>query len=93
MVSPVLVWLRRDLRLDDSHAIAAALETGAPIAFVYVLDPQTRQVRHRQLTLGTVDAAGVAVTSGLQPGEQVVTTGVDRLRDGQVVELAGQGPR
>jgi multidrug efflux pump subunit AcrA (membrane-fusion protein) len=43
--------------------------------------------------LGDVDAAGVAVTSGLQPGEQVVTTGVDRLRDGQVVELAGQGPR
>jgi multidrug efflux pump subunit AcrA (membrane-fusion protein) len=58
-----------------------------------VLDPQTRRVQQRQVMLGDVGAAGVAVTSGLQPGEQVVTTGVDRLRDGQVVELAGQGPR
>ena len=51
MASPVLVWLRRDLRLDDSHAIAAALETGAPIAFVYVLDPamKARGVGHAQL--------------------------------------------
>jgi multidrug efflux pump subunit AcrA (membrane-fusion protein) len=58
-----------------------------------VLDPQTWRVQQRQVMLGDVDAAGVVVTSGLQPGDQVVTTGVDRLRDGQVVELAGQGPR
>ena len=51
MASPVLVWLRRDLRLDDSHAIAAALEAGAPVAFVHVLDPamKARGVGHAQL--------------------------------------------
>lgn len=51
MTTPVLVWLRRDLRLDDSHAIAAALEAGAPLAFLYVLDPamKTRGVGHAQL--------------------------------------------
>ena len=51
MASPVLVWLRRDLRLDDSHAIAAALDAGAPIAFLYVLDPamKARGVGHAQL--------------------------------------------
>ncbi|MGI9186552.1 MAG: cryptochrome/photolyase family protein [Gaiellales bacterium] len=51
MASPVLIWLRRDLRLDDSHAIAAALETGAPLAFLYVLDPgmKARGVGHAQL--------------------------------------------
>ncbi len=51
MASPVLIWLRRDLRLDDSHAIAAALETGAPLAFLYVLDPamKGRGVGHAQL--------------------------------------------
>ena len=51
MPAPVLVWLRRDLRLDDSHAIAAALDTGAPLAFLYVLDPamKRRGVGHAQL--------------------------------------------
>ncbi len=51
MAAPVLVWLRRDLRLDDSHAIAAALATGQPVAFAYVLDPamKGRGVGHAQL--------------------------------------------
>jgi len=48
----------------------------------------TRRVRQRQVALGAVGPQGVVVTGGLLPGEQVVTTGVDRLRDGQVIELA-----
>jgi multidrug efflux pump subunit AcrA (membrane-fusion protein) len=28
------------------------------------------------------------VTAGLSPGDTVVTTGIDRLRDGQVIQLA-----
>jgi len=48
----------------------------------------TRRVRQRQVALGEVAETGVIVTSGLQPGEQVVTTGIDRLRDGQVVQIA-----
>ena len=94
-------------QIGTARLVLGPAEPGSPISvpatavfsaradegFVYVLDPQTRRVQQRQVMLGDVDAAGVAVTSGLQPGEQVVTTGVDRLRDGQVVELAGQGPR
>jgi deoxyribodipyrimidine photo-lyase len=51
MAPPVLVWLRRDLRLDDSHAIGAALAHGGPLAFLYVLDPamKARGVGHAQL--------------------------------------------
>ena len=94
-------------QIGTARLVLGPAEPGSPISvpatavfsaradegFVYVLDPQTRRVQQRQVMLGDVDAAGVAVTSGLQPGEQVVTTGVDRLRDGQVVELAGQEPR
>jgi deoxyribodipyrimidine photo-lyase len=36
--SPVILWFRRDLRLDDNPALAAALETGRPIAPVYIRD-------------------------------------------------------
>ena len=51
MAPPVLVWLRRDLRLDDSHAIAEALRGEGAIAFLYVLDPamKARGVGHAQL--------------------------------------------
>lgn len=40
--APVLVWLRRDLRLHDSaalhHALAHARRVGAPVALVFVFD-------------------------------------------------------
>ena len=53
MAPPVLVWLRRDLRLDDSSAIAGALAEEGPLAFLYVLDPamKARGVGHAQLGL------------------------------------------
>ena len=38
---PVLLWLRRDLRLADHPALTAALETSAPVIPVFILDPET----------------------------------------------------
>ncbi|PKB25732.1 deoxyribodipyrimidine photo-lyase [Novosphingobium kunmingense] len=39
--SPVIVWLRQDLRLRDQPALRAACESGAPVIPVYVLDDDT----------------------------------------------------
>ncbi len=36
--APVLLWLRRDLRLADNAALDAALATGRPVLPVFVLD-------------------------------------------------------
>ncbi|GGE43354.1 cryptochrome/photolyase family protein [Actibacterium pelagium] len=36
---PVLLWLRRDLRLSDHPALTAAVQTGAPIIPVFIRDP------------------------------------------------------
>ncbi|MDE1915379.1 MAG: deoxyribodipyrimidine photo-lyase [Sphingomonadales bacterium] len=47
MIKPVLLWLRRDLRLADQPALAAAIESGAPVIPVYVLDDDTP--RHRAM--------------------------------------------
>ena len=44
MTAPVLLWLRRDLRLFDQPALAAALADG-PVVPVYVLDDESP--RHR----------------------------------------------
>lgn len=47
MSKPVLLWLRRDLRLADQPALAAAIASGAPVIPVYVLDDDTP--RHRAM--------------------------------------------
>lgn len=36
--SPILIWLRRDLRLSDHPAFTAAVATGRPVVPVFVLD-------------------------------------------------------
>jgi deoxyribodipyrimidine photo-lyase len=38
---PVIVWLRDDLRLADHPALAAAVESDAPVVVAYVLDDET----------------------------------------------------
>src|ERR1700709_1710594 len=45
MPAPVIVWLRRDLRLADQAALAAAVASGAPVIPVYVLDDETPKHR------------------------------------------------
>ncbi|HUR57889.1 MAG TPA: deoxyribodipyrimidine photo-lyase [Opitutaceae bacterium] len=37
-VSPTVLWFRQDLRLQDNPALHAAVERGAPIIPVYILD-------------------------------------------------------
>jgi deoxyribodipyrimidine photo-lyase len=46
MVDPVIVWLRRDLRLADQAAFAAAAAEG-PVIPVYALDDET--AKHRRM--------------------------------------------
>ena len=42
---PALVWLRDDLRLSDQPALAAAVESGAPILCLYVFDEDSPGLR------------------------------------------------
>jgi deoxyribodipyrimidine photo-lyase len=42
--SPILVWFRKDLRLDDNGALLSAVETGRPILCVYVREPEAEAV-------------------------------------------------
>ncbi len=37
---PVIWWIRRDLRIQDNQALAAALQSGAEVLPVYILDPK-----------------------------------------------------
>lgn len=47
MSAPVILWFRRDLRLADQPALAAAVASGAPVIPVYILDDDTP--KHRKM--------------------------------------------
>jgi deoxyribodipyrimidine photo-lyase len=47
MTAPVILWFRRDLRLMDQPALAAAVASGAPVIPVYILDDDTP--KHRKM--------------------------------------------
>jgi deoxyribodipyrimidine photo-lyase len=38
-VKPVIVWFRKDLRLDDNHALHAACASGRPVIALYIREP------------------------------------------------------
>ena len=39
-IRPHIVWLRKDLRLDDHEPLTRALASGVPVLLVYCLDPR-----------------------------------------------------
>lgn len=56
---------------------------------VWIVDPAAQTVSLRQVEVGRFDPAGIVVSSGLAPGDIVVTAGVQALRPGQKVRLLG----
>jgi RND family efflux transporter MFP subunit len=68
-------------------ASALTAEGGAPA--VWVVDPSSMAVSLRPVTVDRFTPAAVVVQDGLAPGDVVVTAGVQALRPGQTVRLAG----
>ena len=64
----------------------AAVQTGAPGAYVYVVKPDDT-VSVRTVKTGPTDGLNTVVVSGLSPGERVVVDGADRLREGAKVTV------
>lgn len=77
--------------LDGQAASAAmllptsAIRQEAGKTSVWVLDTATMTVRSQAIEVGAIHDNAVTVSSGLQPGQQVVTAGVHVLSPGQKV--------
>lgn len=54
---------------------------------VWVLDPATLTVRSQPVQIATADGNEAVIAGGLQPGQQVVSTGVHVLSPGQKVTI------
>jgi len=69
---------------------SALFQARADEGFVYVVD-RAGIARARRIQLGPVGDRDVVVTGGLGPGELVVRSGVDKVRDGARVATGGAG--
>src|SRR5499426_3504585 len=85
----VNVRMKLDTLRDAIVIPSAAIQRGAQGMFVYVVKPD-QTVTVRPVKLGPVDGQRMAVSEGLAPGEVVVIDGMDRLREGALVEVTNR---
>ncbi len=65
---------------------ASAVQESSRGRFVYVANPDA-SVTFRKIEAGPTFRELTRVINGLQPGDQVITAGTDRLRDGAKIEI------
>lgn len=66
--------------------IGAIVEGNGRTARVFVFDKE--HARRRDVEVAFIEGENVALTSGLEPGEQVITEGAQYLEDGEQVAIA-----
>jgi multidrug efflux system membrane fusion protein len=82
------------LLVEEKHGVVkvptAVIQRNSDTTYVYVVKPDST-VTVRQVTVGTSEGDQTEITSGLNPGDVVVMTGVDKLQEGSKVKatLAG----
>jgi multidrug efflux system membrane fusion protein len=84
-----------DVRKDVTVIPTAAVQTGPQGTVVYVVK-EDNSVSMRPARLGPAEGELVMVENGVNPGDRVVTDGIDRLREGAKVEVVQPlvpGPR
>ena len=83
------------LLVNTEHGVtivpSAALQTGSIGQYVYVAQPGNT-VTVRTVKQGIVSGERTSILSGVQPGEQVVIDGVDRLREGAKIMVSATVP-
>lgn len=80
------------LRLEADQVIsipASALTELNRQPAVWVVDPQKLTVSLRNIEMTSFDQASVSVSHGLEPGDIVVTAGIQALHPGQTIRLLG----
>jgi len=80
--------------IDNAVVVpVTAVRLGGSGDFVFVLNPAERTVSIRPVVRGQATGEKMVISSGLKVGEQVITEGADRLKEGSRVSLAGDAPR
>ncbi|WP_421996230.1 MdtA/MuxA family multidrug efflux RND transporter periplasmic adaptor subunit [Reyranella sp.] len=88
----VNVRLLVDTVKDATTVPVAAIQRGQPGIFVYLVKADDT-VAIRVVELGATDGEKVQIVAGLQPGDEVVVDGTDRLREGAKIRRPSASPR
>jgi multidrug efflux system membrane fusion protein len=82
------------LLLEEKRGVTlvpnAAVQRSSQDTFAYVIQPGNK-VTVRTVTTGVVEGDKTEIVSGVEPGEVVVTDGVDKLQEGTTVSTQGDG--
>jgi multidrug efflux system membrane fusion protein len=70
----------------------ATVQRNGQITYVYLVKPDS-SVTVKNITIDTTEGEDAEVTSGLDPGDVVVMTGVDKLQEGSKVRVTKPGER
>lgn len=81
----VNIHLLVDTKKDMTIIPAAALQRGPEGTYVYVANGNVVHVR--TVKTGITQGNSISIDSGVQPGEEVVTDGLDKLTDGSKIEV------
>ncbi|MBV9768824.1 MAG: efflux RND transporter periplasmic adaptor subunit, partial [Bryobacterales bacterium] len=84
----LLVELKQNVTLLPN----AAIQRNSQGTYVWLVNPD-RTVNVRPITVGTTEGDQSEITAGLEPGDTVVTVGVDRLEDGGKVNAQVPGDK
>ena len=80
--------------IDNAVVVpVTAVRLGGNGDFVFVLNAAERTVSIRPVVRGQATGEKIVIASGLKVGEQVITEGADRLKEGSRVSLSGDAPR
>ena len=82
----VNITLQIDMLRGVLSVPGTAVQRGSQGTYVYAVN-EGGKVAQRLVTLGITDGDRVSVTGDVRVGEQVVTDGADRLRDGAQVQV------
>lgn len=82
----LLVELKRNVTLVPT----AVVQRNSQTTYVYLVKPDST-VTVRPVTIGTTEGDDSEVTAGLEPGDVVVMTGVDKLQEGSKVSVHFEG--
>ena len=82
----LLVEEKRGITLLTS----AAVQRNAQMTYVYLVQPDST-VTVKQIGAGVTEGEDTEITSGLKPGDVVAMTGVDKLQEGEKVNVHFEG--
>lgn len=88
----ILPGMIAQLNLETQHKVRVLSLPGRAIingsgnnSYVYVLDKEKNRAFKRDVSVGKMQSNEIEITSGLEPGEWVITGGQQKLSDGSLV--------